>query len=74
MALFEWGDNFIRGSKVSYAGPDYMCLLITKQNFASFFVVVEILRLMIKKNNKNDKKKGIEKTSKILQKLVIAFL
>jgi hypothetical protein len=57
VALFEWGDNFIRGSKVSYAGPDYMYLLITKQNFASFVVVVEILRLMIKRTTKMIKKR-----------------
>jgi hypothetical protein len=51
------GDNFIRGSKMSYAGPDYMYLLITKQNFAFFFVVVEILRLMIKRTTKMLKKR-----------------
>ena len=66
------GDNFIRGSKMSYAGPDYMYLLITKQNY--LFFCCGNFKVNDKKNNKNDKKKGIEKTSKILQKLVIAFL
>ena len=64
------GDNFIRGSKMSYAGPDYMYLLITKQNFAFFFVVVEILRLMIKRTTKMLKKRHWKNH----QKLVMAFL